>query len=140
MIKSIFFFTKAHERFFCIIKRETLANQRETFIFICKHLIHLHKRMFCAMFLFWPRSSAQYFKMLSMYFHYFTIISPRYRIWPFKWTNLNPFIQGCFVPSLVELTQINCFGEDFKRCQCIFAIISPWNQTWSFICQNLNPL
>ena len=42
----------------------------------------------------------EYFKKLSIYFHYFEIISPLEREWPFIW---NPFIQGCFVPSLVKI-------------------------------------
>ena len=37
-----------------------------------------------------------------MYFRYFVIISPWKRAVPFIWTNSNLFIQGCFVPILVE--------------------------------------
>ena len=43
------------------------------------------------------------FLVLSMYFHYFVIISPWKRAGPFIWTNLNPFTQGCFLPSLVVI-------------------------------------
>ena len=38
-----------------------------------------------------------------MYFRYLVIISPWKRAEPFIWMNLNPFSQGCFVPSLVEI-------------------------------------
>ena len=37
------------------------------------------------------------------YFYYFVIISPLKRTKPFVWTKLNPFIQRCFMPSLVEI-------------------------------------
>ena len=41
--------------------------------------------------------------MLSIYFYYFSIISPLGRTWPFICTNLNPLHPGYFVPSLVEI-------------------------------------
>ena len=36
----------------------------------------------------------KFFLILSMYFHYFIIISPWKRAWPFIWTNLNPLHPG----------------------------------------------
>ena len=49
-------------------------------------------RMLCAKFGWnWPSGSCEDdFQMLSMYFCYFVIISPRKRACPFIWTNLNP--------------------------------------------------
>ena len=49
-------------------------------------------RMFCAKFGWnWPSGSGEEdFLILSMYFHYFVIISPWKRTGPFIWTNLNP--------------------------------------------------
>ena len=41
------------------------------------------------------------FKMSSTYFRYFAIIS-LWKVSSFIWTNLNPLIQRCLVPSLVE--------------------------------------
>ena len=43
------------------------------------------------------------FKIFSIYFGYFFIISPWKRTGPFIWTNLNPFAQGYIVPSFVEI-------------------------------------
>ena len=61
--------------------------------FICTNLNPLHIRMLCAIefSLNWPRGSREEgFKILSMYFLYFVIISPWKRTGPFVSTNLNP--------------------------------------------------
>ena len=65
----------------------------------------IHPRMLCAKFGWnWPSSSGEEdFLISSMYFRYFLIISPWKRAGPFIWTNLIPFTQECFVPSLVEI-------------------------------------
>ena len=51
--------------------------------------------------------------------------------------NCIPFIQGCFVLSLVEFGQVN-LKKIFKCCQCIFVILilSPLRNIWTI----LNPL
>ena len=46
-------------------------------------------------------SGEEDFKILSMYFRYFVIISPLKMAGPFIWTNLNPLHPG--MPSLVNL-------------------------------------
>ena len=64
--------------------------------------------MLCAKFGWnWPNGSGEEdFFNSSMYFHNFVIISPWNRAGSFIWINLNPFTQGCFVPSLVEIGQV----------------------------------
>ena len=62
------------------------------------------------------------FKISSMYFYYFIIISPWKRVWPFIWI---PCTQGCFLPSFVEILE----KLIFKFRQIYFGylvIISPW--------------
>ena len=58
--------------------------------------------------------------MVSVYFCYFTIFSPRKRVWAFIWTNLNPH-QRIFVPTLVEISPL-VLKKTFKFSQCIFVI------------------
>ena len=60
--------------------------------FIWTNLNPLQPRMFCAMFGWnWASGSGEEdFKISSMYFHYFVIISPLKRAGPFIWTKLNP--------------------------------------------------
>ena len=76
--------------------------------FIWTNLNSLHPRMLCAKFgRNWLSGSVdEDFLISSMYFHYFVIIS----LWkragpPFEQTWI-PFIQGCFVPSLVEIGKV----------------------------------
>ena len=47
-----------------------------------------------------------------MYLHYFVIIYSWKRAGPFIWRNLNPFTQGCFVQSLVEIGPCSGSGEE----------------------------
>ena len=80
---------------------------KRTWPFIWTNLNSLHPRMLCDMFGWnWPTGSGEDdFKILSMYFCYFVIISPWKRTSPFSeqtWIP-GPFTQGCFVPSLVEI-------------------------------------
>ena len=49
---------------------------------------------------FWRRI----FLISSMYLRYFVIISPWKKAGPFIWRN--PFTQGCFVPSLIEIDPV----------------------------------
>ena len=78
-----------------------------------------------------------------MYFGYFVIISPWKRAVPFIWTNLNPFTQRCFVPSLVEIAPGVSGEGDFLISSVYyhhFVIISPWKKARPLIWINLNPL
>ena len=109
----------------------------------------LHPRMHCAKFS-WNKPSGSVdedFKILSMYFCFFVVISPWIRIWPFNWTNLNLLhpCQGCFVPSLVKIGPVVLFKKkifliSYKNVFWLFVIISPWKRAGSFIWTNLNPL
>ena len=65
--------------------------------------LHLHKlespspmdALYQVFFRNWPSGSGEEnFKILSMYFHYFVIISPWKRPGPFIWINLNPLYPG----------------------------------------------
>ena len=72
--------------------------------------------------------------MFSIYFHYFTIISPWQRMWLFIWKNWIPFTNECFVPSLVGVS-CEVLQKIFICCQCIFAFCYhlPWKtfqQPW----------
>ena len=60
--------------------------------FIWTNLNSLHPRKLCAKFGWnWINGSGEEdFLILSIYFHYFVIISPWKRARPFIWTNLNP--------------------------------------------------
>ena len=43
------------------------------------------------------------------------------------------FLQGCFVPSSVEIRRLVLEKKNLKYRQCIFAIISPWKRALSFL-------
>ena len=75
--------------------------------------------MLCAKFGWnWPSGSGEEdFKISSMYFRYLVIISPWKRAEPFIWMNLNPFSQGCFVPSLVEIAPVAL--EKKMKCESL---------------------
>ena len=75
-------------------------------------------------------SGEEDFLILSMYFRYFIIISHWKRVVPFIWKKLNPFSQGCFLPSLVEIDSVVLEKKIFKFCQCIFSIKNylPWEK------------
>ena len=55
-----------------------------------------------------------------MFFRYFVIISPWKRVGPFIWTNFIPFIQGCFVQSLVEIGSL-VLKKIFKNLSIYFC-------------------
>ena len=62
--------------------------------FIWTNLNSLHPRMLSAKFGWnWLSSGEEDFLILSMYFHYFVIISPWKRAEPCIWRNLNPLYQ-----------------------------------------------
>ena len=80
------------------------------------------------------------FLIPSMYFRYFFIISPSERAGSFIWTNLNPFTQGCIVPSLVEIGSVVLEKEDFfnfVNLFSLFVIISPWEKGRALNLNNL---
>ena len=74
-------------------------------LFIWTNLNPLHPRMLCAKFGWnWPSGSGEEdFKMSSMYFRYFVIISLGKGRGPSFEQTWIPFTQGCFVPSLIEI-------------------------------------
>ena len=67
-------------------------------------------------------SGEQNLLISSIYFRNFFIISSRERMGPFIWTNLNPFTQGWFVPSLVEIGSVVLQKKIFEFRQFIFTI------------------
>ena len=60
--------------------------------FILINLNPLHLRVLFVKFRWnWPSNSGEEgFQILSMYLHYYLIISPLKNAWPLIWTNLNP--------------------------------------------------
>ena len=75
-----------HFRYFVIISILKIV-----WPFIWTNLNPLNPWMVCAKFSWnWPSNSGEEgFKILSMYFCHFAIISPWKGAWPFIWTNLN---------------------------------------------------
>ena len=101
LIASMYF------RYFIIISPWKRAG-----LFIWTNLNPLHSRMHCAKFVWnWHSGSGEELLISSMYFCYFLIISPWKRAGPSFEQTWIPFIQGFFVPSLVE----NCFSTWFWR-------------------------
>ena len=72
----------------------------------------------------------------SVYFRYFTIISPMKRAEPFIWTNLNSLHPRMPCAKLVEISPA-VLEKIFRFCQCI--IIYPRKKVESFIWTNLSP-
>ena len=108
----------------------------------------MNPRMLCAKFGWkWPSGSGKEdFYMFSMYFYYFTIISPFRKVWPFIWTNLNRFHPRMFCARSDWKWPSGSAEEIFfvKVCQ-FFFIISQLSPIWerrgpSFeILNSLNP-
>ena len=75
------------------------------------------------------------FFILSMYLHYFVIISPWKRAGPSFEQNWIPFTQGCFLPSLVEIGSVVL--EEKMKCERIMdrqTRKDRWSEklTWAF--------
>ena len=69
---------------------------------------------------FWRR---RFFKIKSLYYRHFVIISPWKRAWPFIWTNLNP--RQVYVRSLMLIWYFGPFGlMFFFNCNCWALTIS----------------
>ena len=71
--------------------KKCIASCENELVIKALQLNPLQPRMFCAKFgLYWlSGSGGEDFKISSMYFHHFIIISPWNRAGPFIWTNLN---------------------------------------------------
>ena len=78
-----------------------------------------------------------------MYLHYFVIVSPWKKVWPFIWTNIN-LLHPRMLCAKFGWNWPSGFGEeDFLISSMYFryfVIISPWIGTGPFIWTNLNPL
>ena len=89
----------------------------------------LHSRMHCAKLLaepFWSRGVLDFVNVFSLFCNYLSLWK---RTGPFIWTNLIPFTQGCFLPSLLEICPAVREKRIFKFCQKYFRysfIVSPW--------------
>ena len=78
--------------------------------------------------------------ILMLMLRFFANIYPWKRSWLFVWTNFNPFTQGYFMPSLVEIGPVvleNILNTSMCR---YFFIIYPLEKPRSFIGRNLNLL
>ena len=79
-------------------------------IFVFRYFLLLEKGSWLFIMFFWINLNSLYlsgsggkdFKILSMYFCYFSIISPLKRVWAFIWINLNPLYQRILCVNLVE--------------------------------------
>ena len=84
-------------------------------------------RMLCAKFCWnWPSGSREEdFKILTMYFHYFVIISPWKNVGPFicKKKPRPPFSQGWIESSLVEIGSVVLEMKIFKFRQCYLPLV-----------------
>ena len=77
-------------------------------------------------------------------FYSFIIISTRWRVCLFIWTNLNHHHLSMPCANLVEIDPVDLKKMNFKVFDIIFlvatCIISPWKRVWPFIWSSLNPL
>ena len=98
----------------------------------------------------WPSGSVEDFKILSIYFCYFIIISPWKRARSFIWTKFNPIYPRMHCANFGWNWPSGSW-EDFKILSMYysyFVIISPWKRAgpfiWKragpFIWTNLNPI
>ena len=92
---------------------------RIEWFFIWINLNPLYLKMHCAMFCWnWPCEKD--FKISSMYFCFFVIISLWKRVGPaFEQTGI-PFAQGCIVLSIVENGPLVLEKKSFEFCQMYF--------------------
>ena len=100
--------------------------------------------MLCAKFGWnWPSGSGEDFKISSMYFLAFVIISPWKRVWSFMWIKFNPLYPRMLCAKF-SLNWLSGSGqEDFYVLSMYFhyfVIITPWKKARLFIWINLNPL
>ena len=86
--------------------------------------------MICAKFRWnWHRGSREEdfffnlnFKILSMYFHYFVIVSPWKMVWSFIWKKLNSLHKDALYEVWLKCPSCS-WEKDSKFRQCIFAIL-----------------
>ena len=113
--------------------------------FIWKNLNPLDPKMLCAKF-GWNWLSGfgeEDFLISSMYFRYFSIISPWKRAGPFIWTKLNPLHPKMHCAKFGWNWLSGSGEEDFLIPSMYFryfSIISPWKRAGPFIWTKLNPL
>ena len=126
-------------------KKTIIAFKTINWLFLWRNLNHPHSRLFCAKFgRNWLSGSGEEdFLILSMYFHYFIIISPWKRAGPFIWTKLNP-LHPRMLCAKFSWNWLSGPGEkDFIILSMYFhyfVIISPWKRAGPFIWTNLNSL
>ena len=105
----------------------------------------LYPRMLCAKFGWnWPRGSGEEdFFILSMYFHYFIIISPWKKAGPFILNKLeSPALKDALCQFWLKLAQWFCRRRflNFINEFSLFQNYLSWKRARPFIWRNLNPL
>ena len=109
-----------------IIRKKILLTLKIYWFFIWRNLYPLHPTEGC----FVPRLvkigsnflEKRIFLTSSMYFRYFKLISPWKRVGSFIWRNFNPFHPRMLCAKFGWNWPSGSGEEDFKFCQCIFAI------------------
>ena len=127
-------------RYFTII-----SPWKRTGSFIWINLNPLHPRMLRARFGWnWLSGSREKDCLISsVYFRYFTIISPQKRTSPSFEQTWIPFTQGCFLESLVEIGSVVLEKKIFLNFVSVFSLFRdylPLVEGWPFIWTNLYPL
>ena len=100
-----------------------------------------HQRIFCAKFGWnWPSGYGEKdFNKFHQCIFTISLLSPLGKVYgPSFEHNWIPFIQGCFLPSLVEIGPVVMELKIFKFSTvtmycCHFVIISPLEKGWPFI-------
>ena len=98
--------------------------------FIWTNFNPLYQRMICAKFRWnWHRGSREEdfffnlnFKILSMYFHYFVIVSPWKMVWSFIWKKLNSLHKDALYEVWLKCPSCS-WEKDAKFRQCSFAML-----------------
>ena len=101
--------------------------------FIWKNLNPLHPRILFAKYGWnWLSGSGGDFLISSLYFHYFVIISPRKKVGPFIWINLNPLHPRMFCANFGWNRPIG-YGEENENVKSLRQRRQQWTQDkfWS---------
>ena len=114
---------------------------RKAWPFIWKKWNHLHPRMLCVKF-GWklPSGSGDDFLKFSMYFYYFPIVSPLWRLWPFIGTNLKPLLPRMLCSNFGWSWTSGSGEEDFFKVFNVFVLFHNYLLFRKGVANHLNKL